>query len=135
LITFWVTFYLRQFDDEILIDQRKFYGYGYGDVEKLYQQMKEKYRGNEPEISNWHYGQKEMVRKKSKLRRRNPISFSNLYWAFSGYGERPVRAGLTLIYFLIAVTLLMNFLGVVPAYGLPIDGVSMIQGFSGKFDF
>jgi len=79
-----------------------FYKEKYGDeirkVEILYRRMKNKYRTlqNWPEVSNWHYGEKEMLRKENAVRRYFPFSFSFLYWLSSGYGERYVRAGVSL---------------------------------------
>ncbi|GAF84664.1 unnamed protein product, partial [marine sediment metagenome] len=105
-------------------------------VEYLYRRLKQKYKEehNETEASNWHYGEKEMFRKKKLWRRYNPFSFSNLYWVSSGYAERPVRAGLVLISLFVAVTFLMNLLGLVPRHGNPVFGVESIKGFSSVFD-
>lgn len=107
-------------------------------VEDLYRQLKQKYKKelNEPEVSNWHYGEKEMFRKKRLWRRFNPISFSNLYWAFSGYGECPVRAGIMLLLLFILVTIVMNFFGLIP-FGneKSVFGFTEINGFSGSFDW
>lgn len=107
-------------------------------VEDLYRQLKQKYKKelNEPEVSNWHYGEKEMFRKKRLWRRFNPISFSNLYWAFSGYGECPVRAGIMLLLLLIFIMTGMNYFGLVPfVEGNPVYGVTQIKGFSGSIDW
>jgi uncharacterized protein YjbI with pentapeptide repeats len=107
-------------------------------VENLYRQLKQKYKKelNEPEVSNWHYGEKEMFRKKSMLRRYNPLSFSNLYWAFSGYGECPVRAGIMLLLLLIFIMTGMNYFGLIP-FGneKSFFGFTEINGFSGSFDW
>jgi len=107
-------------------------------VEDLYRQLKRKYKDehNEPEVSNWHYGEKEMFRKKILRRRLNPISFSNLYWAFSGYGECPVRAGIILLLLIIFIMIGMNYFGLVPfAEGNPVYEVAKIKGFSGSIDW
>lgn len=79
-------------------------------VEILYRKLKQKYKEehNEPEVSNWHYGEKEMFRKGSYFRRFNPVSLSNLYWLSSGYGERPVRAGIVLFLLIITISILFG---------------------------
>jgi hypothetical protein len=76
-------------------------------VEILYRTLKRKYKEehNDPEVSNWHYGEKEMFRKGNLFRRYFPISLSNLYWLSSGYGERPLRAGM----FLFSLVLILSF--------------------------
>lgn len=107
-------------------------------VEDLYRQLKQKYKEehNEPEVSNWHYGEKEMFRKKRWFRRRNPFSLSNLYWASSGYGENPILAGIILLLLFILVTTGMNFFGLIP-FGneKSVFGFTEINGFSGSFDW
>lgn len=96
-------------------------------IEDLYRQMKVKSKGahNEPEASRWHYREKEMFRKKNLLRRYNPLSITNLYWAFSGYGERPIRAGFVLLLLFVTIGLAMNGLGLSAE-----TGEIVIQGFS-----
>lgn len=107
-------------------------------VEELYRQLKQKYKEerNEPEVSNWHYGEKEMFRKKRWFRRRNPFSLSNLYWASSGYGENPILAGIILLLLFILITTGMNFFGLIP-FGneKSVFGFTEINGFSGSFDW
>ena len=107
-------------------------------VEDLYRQLKQKYKEehNEPEVSNWHYGEKEMFRKKRWFRRRNPFSLSNLYWASSGYGENPILAGTILLLLFILVTIGMNFFGLIP-FGneKSVFGFTEINGFLGSFDW
>lgn len=82
-------------------------------VENLYRQLKQKYKEehNEPEVSNWHYGEKEMQRKGSTWK-----SFSfyllHLYWLSSGYGERPVRAGIILSLLIIVISVLFGLTGI-----------------------
>lgn len=82
-------------------------------VELLYRRLKQKYveEHNQPEISNWHYGEKEMFRKNNLWRRLLP-SVSTIYWLSSGYGERPVRAGIMLLMVIVIATVLFGFLGV-----------------------
>ena len=106
----------------------------YEKVEELYRKLKIKYKAenNEQEVSNWHYGEKEMFRKKLKRRRFNPLSFSNLYWAFSGYGERPIRAGIMLIFLFASIAILMNVFGLISTpIGQEKFGVEIIKGFYG----
>jgi uncharacterized protein YjbI with pentapeptide repeats len=83
----------------------------YGVVENLYRQMKQqaKENHNEPEVSRWHYREKEMFRKRNFWRRH--CGASAFYWAFSGYGERPVRAGWMLLMLVVTIGLAMNSLG------------------------
>jgi pentapeptide repeat protein len=106
-------------------------------VEDLYRKLKYKYKAenNEPEVSNWHYGEKEMFRKKMNWRRFNPVSFSNLYWASSGYGERPLRAGMVLIFLFASATILMNVFGLISASEEEIFGVKIIKGFYGVIEW
>jgi uncharacterized protein YjbI with pentapeptide repeats len=107
----------------------------YEKVEELYRQLKCKYKDdhNEQEASKWHYSEKEMFRKKKWWRRFNPLSFSNLYWGFSGYGERPIRAGFMLLFLFVSLVLITNSLGLVSSSGKPVYGVTTIKGFSNLF--
>jgi len=97
------TLYADYLDFKHWLKSRFFYAEEYGDrirkVGILYRRMKQKYKElhNEQEVSNWHYGEKEMFRKETPFRRYFPLSFSFLYWLSSGYGERYVRAGLMLL--------------------------------------
>ena len=128
----------RRYGRNILLDEKnlKKKVSSFDKVEYLYRRLKQKYKEehNETEASNWHYGEKEMFRKKKWWRRYNPISFSNLYWISSGYGERPVRAGLVIVLLFVAVTILMNLLGLVPKHGNPVFGVESIKGFTSFFN-
>lgn len=103
----------------------------YGVVEDLYCQMKAQYkeRHNEAEVSKWHYREKEMFRKKNLFRRYIPLSATNLYWAFSGYGERPIRAGVILLLLFPMIGIVMNSLG------FKAGGTVVIQGFSFFLDW
>lgn len=94
-----------------VIDKRGVLAGGYGVVENLYRQMKQqaKENHNEPDASRWHYREKEMYRKKNLLRRYFGVSF--FYWALSGYGERPFRAGIVLVLLFIAIGVAMNGIG------------------------
>lgn len=93
-------------------------------VEILYRRLKQKYKEehNEPEVSNWHYGEKEMYRKGKRLRRIIPFTLSNLYWFSSGYGEGPIRAGVVLFLLVLAISTLLGLTGI-----KPIDGDSVIK--------
>ncbi|MBL7205672.1 MAG: pentapeptide repeat-containing protein [Desulfobacteraceae bacterium] len=118
---------------EALYDEKK--KASYGKVEELYRQLKWKYKEghNEQETSRWHYSEKEMYRKKKWWRRFNPFSFSNLYWASSGYGERPVRAGIMLLLLFVSLVLFTSSLGLVSSSGKPVYGVNAFEGFSDTF--
>jgi len=102
----------------------------YEKVEELYRKFKNKYKAenNEPEVSNWHYGEKEMFRKKYWLRRRFPFTISNLYWFSSGYGERPVRSGVILISILLGVSVVSGILGLVPSGNKSVSNIVWIHG-------
>ena len=82
-------------------------------VETLYRMLKQKYKEehNDPEVSQWHYGEREMYRKGSRFRRYFPLSISNLYWLSSGYGERPARASIVLLCLVLSISFLMWFAG------------------------
>lgn len=124
----------RSFSD--LSIKTKFLNYSkcsksYMKVGTLYRQLKQQSKEdhNEAEASKWHYREKEMFRKAKQGRRYIPFSFTTLYWLFSGYGERPIRAGVMLLFFLAACTLFMNFSGLT-ASDPNIYGLTSIQGFS-----
>lgn len=118
---------------EALYDEKK--KAPYEKVEELYRQLKWKYKEghNEQEASRWHYSEKEMYRKKNWWRRFNPFSFSNLYWAASGYGERPVRAGIMLLLLFVSLVLFTSSLGLVSSSGKPVYGVNTFKEFSDTF--
>ena len=61
-------------------------------VEILYRRMKLKYieEHDWPEVSNYHYGEKEMARKAGLRKRFFSLHF--IYYLSSGYGERPFKA-------------------------------------------
>lgn len=97
-------------------------------VEILYRQLKQKYKEeyNEPEVSNWHYGEKEMQRKQSSMK---DFSFYLLhpYWLSSGYGEKPARAGIFLIFLLLYTSLFLAVAGlVVPDNVKDVHGITSI---------
>lgn len=88
----------------------------YARVEKIYRQLKTnyKYRDDYKRIGDFHYGEMEMHRKASTWRRW--ISLYSVYWALSGYGERPLRA------FIWLLALIPIWAGLV--WGLGIDRAS-----------
>jgi hypothetical protein len=106
-------------------------------VEILYRRLKQKYKEehNEPEVSNWHYGEKEMFRKGSLFRRYFPLSLSNLYWFSSGYGERPVRAGVMLFLLILAISILFGLAGLSSLNQNPSYGIAEIKGWADITNF
>ncbi|MDP3227908.1 MAG: pentapeptide repeat-containing protein [Acidovorax sp.] len=64
----------------------------YARVEELYRYLKLNYEGagDHKKAGDFHYGEMEMHRRTSAGRRW--ASWYSIYWALSGYGERPVRA-------------------------------------------
>ncbi len=104
-------------------------------VEDLYRQLKQQSKEghNEPDASKWHYCEKEMCRKKSRWMSPRHLLLS-LYWLFSGYCERPLRACVMLLFLFIGVTILMSILGLNSADGNPVYGVSSIRGYIDIFD-
>jgi len=100
-------------------------------VEILYRRLKQKYKEehNEPEVSNWHYGEKEMFRKRNNWRRYFP-SLSTLYWLSSGYGERAVRAGVVLILLILVLSVLFGLTGLSPLNQSPPYEIAEIKGWA-----
>jgi hypothetical protein len=84
----------------------------YAEVERLYRNLQVNYESaNDYKSSgNFHYGELEMHRRASKWRW-FPLYWYNLYWLSSGYGERPLRALLTLVGLLLALTGVLFLLG------------------------
>ncbi len=105
-------------------------------VEDLYRKLKSKSKkeNNEPETSNWHYCEKEIFRKRNKWRRFLP-SVSVLYWASSGYGERPVRASFMLLTLVVLLIIFVNANGLDKSKDITDIAFETIKGFSGNFDF
>jgi uncharacterized protein YjbI with pentapeptide repeats len=99
-------------------------GNEYGEVERLYRNLKMNYiaEGDNKNAGDFHYGEMEMHRRASKWRW-CPVYFYNLYWFLSGYGERPLRALGWLAAFLAIFTGLLAWVGLdlvpphVPAFG------------------
>ncbi|OPY82518.1 MAG: Pentapeptide repeats (8 copies) [Syntrophorhabdus sp. PtaU1.Bin153] len=98
-------------------------------VGMLYRMLKQKCKEqhDEAEASNWHYGEKEMYRKSNSYRRFFPLSLSNLYWFSSGYGERPVRAFVVLVFLFLTASFLSACSGLIctanSCYGIARIGV------------
>lgn len=105
-------------------------------VEVLYRRLKQKFKDehDESEVSNWHYGEKEMFRKRNRFRRYFPLSLSNLYWFNSGYGERPLRAGIVLGILFLSLSLLIGTTPLVPAGGTPHDAITLVTRLSDIWD-
>ena len=83
------------------------------ELENLYRQIRQSYEDhrNYPEAGDFYYGEMDQKRKRHWARRYLP-SLITLYWICSGYGQRPVQAG---ILFLL---LLAGFTGVLLSLGL-----------------
>jgi hypothetical protein len=92
-------------------------------VEELYRGLKLNYgkAGDYNRVGDFHYGEMEMHRKASIWRRW--FSWYSLYWALSGYGERPVRALIWLGAFLFGLS------GLVWGLGLSILKTGEMAGF------
>jgi len=84
---------------------------GYARVEKLYRQLKTNYNSQHDykRVGDFHYGEMEMHRKESQWRRW--LSWYSIYYALSGYGERPLRAISWLAVFLAVFTGLLAWAG------------------------
>jgi len=79
-------------------------------IELLYRKLKQKYVSefSEPEISKWHYAEKDISRKnRGQYWRYIGILF--FYWLLSGYGERPMRAFILLCVFLILLAKILSW--------------------------
>lgn len=100
--------------DEILLDEER-----PGDsetierVKSLYNSLKQKYKNehDQAQVSNWHYGEKEMERKMASIKTPFHWSIINLYWLSSGYAEAPRRAGGILIALIIIFSILLGWAG------------------------
>lgn len=88
------------------------WGDRYGDVERLYRSLVLNYEegGDYKASGDFHYGEMEMHRRASKWRW-FPFYWYNLYWALSGYGERPSQALGWLAAFLAIFTGLLAWAG------------------------
>jgi hypothetical protein len=83
-------------------------------LENAYRQIRQSYedRKNYPEAGDFYYGEMDQKRKRS-LRRKYLPSLITIYWLCSGYGQRPVRAGVVLILLLVGFTGILLFDGMV----------------------
>ncbi len=105
-------------------------------VETLYRRLKQKYKEehNEPEVSCWHYCEKEMQKEREK---RKYLNLYALYYLSSGYGEKPLKAIIVLFSLILTLTFSLNFFGVQtnPVYCSDPSCIETIQGFSMKPDW
>lgn len=106
-------------------------------VEILYRRLKQKFKEehDEAEVSNWHYGEKEMRRKGNRFRRLFPLSLSNLYWFSSGYGERPLRAGVVLLLLIFTISALFRLAGLIPSNASPSYEIIEIKSWTDLINF
>jgi len=106
------------------------------DVGNIYRKLKAQSIDNHNQIgiSIWHYNEKEMFRKENWFRRFFGVSF--LYWAFSGYGERPLRAGISLIIWFATLQIILNLCGMSlgERTNISMFGFEYIQGFTFNFN-
>jgi hypothetical protein len=88
-------------------------------VEELYRYLMLDYEqeGDQKQAGDFHYGEMEMHRRASPWRRWFLLSWYNLYWALSGYGERPLRALAVLVAVLSVLSLSLQWLGLKTAEG------------------
>lgn len=88
-------------------------------LEKLYRYLKLNYEqeGDQKQAGDFHYGEMDMHRRADTWRRLFPLSWYNLYWALSGYGERPLRALGWLLGLLWGMAALMSATGLQTASG------------------
>ncbi len=88
-------------------------------IEELYRYLKLNYEhaGDQKQAGDFHYGEMEMHRRAHPWRRWFPFSWYNLYWALSGYGERPLRALGSLVGVVAGLALSLQWLGLKTAEG------------------
>ncbi len=88
----------------------------YGEVERLYRDLQANYEKirDYKRMGDFHYGEMEMHRRASKWSW-FPFYWYNLYWALSGYGERPSRGLAWLVVLLAVFTSLLAWAGLDPA--------------------
>jgi uncharacterized protein YjbI with pentapeptide repeats len=98
-------------------------------IKVLYRYLKINYEkeGDLKQAGDFHYGEMNMHRKANFWRRRIPISWYNLYWALSGYGERPSWALGWLVVFLVGMA------GIVWGLGLNMSNPPHLAGFGESF--
>ena len=104
-------------------------GKNYGEVERLYRNLKVNYisQGDNKNAGDFHYGEMEMHRR--AIRWEWFFNWYNLYRFLSGYGERPTRAlGWLILFFLITS-------GLVYWLGLEIWNTHRLASFQDSFIF
>ena len=81
-------------------------------VEDVYRQLRQNYEGcnNYPEAGRFYHGEMEMRRKAVWWRQYLP-SLTTLYWLSSGYGQRPLRAGLWVVLLVLVFGWLYSLIG------------------------
>ena len=95
-------------------------------IEILYRRLKQKYTDEHdwPEVSNWHFREKEMARWRAGWSTWMRLT---LYWFSCGYGERPRRAAGVFLGLIILSTLATALAGLTPV-DKP-EWVAGLQGF------
>jgi uncharacterized protein YjbI with pentapeptide repeats len=103
----------------------------YSRIEVLYRYLKLNYEkeGDLKQAGDFHYGEMEMHRKAKFWRRRFPLSWYNMFWALSGYGERPSWALGWLVVFLVGMA------GLVFGLGLEVANPPHLADFRDSFIF
>ena len=96
-------------------------------VEILYRRLKQKYTDEHdwPEVSNWHFGEKEMARRRAN---KGTWMLLNLYRFSCGYGERPRRAAGVFVGLIFVFAIATALAGLEPATNAP-KWVGGLQGF------
>jgi hypothetical protein len=97
-------------------------------IEELYRYLKLNHEkeGDQKQAGDFHYGEMEMHRRADSWRRWFPFSWYNLYWALSGYGERPLRALGWLIGLIMAMSWALSFMGLESRTGMEIGFSSAV---------
>lgn len=106
----WVSMYGRNaVYDEIILRQKK--EGSYVEIELLYRQLKSNYEEKKDfkRVGDFHYGEMDMHRKATSSRRW--FSWYSIYWALSGYGERPLKALVLFLAFFLGLSILIKFFG------------------------
>jgi len=105
--------------DETFLKKEK----NYDQVEELYRHLKLNYEreGDLKKAGDFHYGEMEMYRQADYLRRW--FSWYFLYWASSGYGEKPLRAFCVLFGLLAILTVLFGWADSKLIKGWSLDGI------------
>ncbi|TAJ09095.1 MAG: pentapeptide repeat-containing protein [Nitrospirae bacterium] len=82
------------------------------ELEVAYRQIRQSFedRRNYPQAGDFYYGEMEQRRKRSLEQGHLPL-LTILYMGLSGYGQKPARALLVLLGYLVSITLLYSYLG------------------------